>query len=100
MGERQGLPWLSSQLPAYRPCRVPPTIHPSAANLSTHPSLLSVADAVLYQRTYFTAVMWAYLLGLGMAFGVSTRVACVLLGYGCCCRSGECVRLGLGSAGQ
>ncbi|KAI7839759.1 hypothetical protein COHA_006563 [Chlorella ohadii] len=30
-----------------------------------------VSDAVLYQRTYFTAVMWAYLLGLGLAFGVN-----------------------------
>lgn len=29
------------------------------------------SDAVLYQRTYFTPVMWAYLLGLSAAFGVN-----------------------------
>lgn len=44
---------------------------------SSQPFVPSHADAVLYQRTYFTAVMWAYLLGLGLAFGVSSRVLAV-----------------------
>jgi hypothetical protein len=37
----------------------------------------AAADAVLYQRTYFTPVLQAYLLGLLVAFGVSCAACCL-----------------------
>ena len=45
--------------------------------MAAAPAALPASDAVLYQRTYFTPVLQAYLLGLLVAFGVS-RAACFL----------------------